>query len=78
VYIYEVKQIVRSESKCFDHLNKKKIHPQDVYHDPKYKNNPFMMGNLGVLRGLNEENPLENCYKYKLPLEKQISIRLKK
>ena len=39
---------VRTESKCFDHLLDKKLHPQEVFHDPKYKVNPFVTDDLGV------------------------------
>ncbi|KAM3139251.1 hypothetical protein pb186bvf_008661 [Paramecium bursaria] len=76
--VYTPKHSFKSESKCFDHLKKKKIHPQDVFHDPKFKNNAFNVENLGVISRFDDQNPMEDINKYKLPLQKQISIRLKK
>lgn len=40
--------IVRNESSCFNFLKNKKIHPKDIFHDIKYKNNPFVLNELGV------------------------------
>jgi hypothetical protein len=67
--------VVRTESKCFDYLNHKKIHPKDIYHDPKYKSNPFVIDDLGIIKS-KITSMAENMSKYKLPLHKQIEIRL--
>ncbi|CAD8133127.1 unnamed protein product [Paramecium octaurelia] len=78
VEIYTPKHSFKSESKCFDFIRNKKIHPQDIFHDIKYKTNPFILSDLGVISGQNDENPIENPQMYKLPLDQQIDIRLKK
>ncbi|CAD8139232.1 unnamed protein product [Paramecium octaurelia] len=78
VEVYTPKHSFKSESKCFDFIRNKKIHPQDIFHDIKYKTNPFILQDLGVIKGQNDENPIENPQIYKLPLDQQIDIRLKK
>ncbi|CAD8061200.1 unnamed protein product [Paramecium sonneborni] len=78
VEVYTPKHSFKSESKCFDFIRNKKIHPQDIFHDIKYKTNPFILTDLGVIKSQNDENPIENPQIYKLPLDQQIDIRLKK
>ncbi|CAK76544.1 unnamed protein product (macronuclear) [Paramecium tetraurelia] len=46
--LYQI--LVRTESKCFDYLNNKKIHPKDIYHDSKYKTNPLVNDDLGIIK----------------------------
>lgn len=60
--------IVRTESKCFEYLNNKKIHPKDIYHDAKYKTNPFVIDDLGIIKS-KKTSQAENMSKYKLPLD---------
>jgi hypothetical protein len=71
--IYTPRFSYRSESKCFEHLNKKKK-AQDVFHDPKLSK--YMSVKIGVLDRKNKPKPTEDSEKYKLPLDRQIEIRL--
>lgn len=49
-HVINLYKVVRNESKCFDYINNKKIHPKDIYHDAKYKSNPFVVDDLGVIK----------------------------
>lgn len=49
-----------------------------MFHDPKLKFNPFNLNDLGVVQKKNQINPHDNTEKYKLPLEKQVKLRLKR
>ncbi|CAD8056176.1 unnamed protein product [Paramecium primaurelia] len=73
--VYTPKHSFRTESKCFEYLNNKKIHPKDIYHDAKYKTNPFVIDDLGIIKS-KKTSQAENMSKYKLPLDQQIEIRL--
>ncbi|CAD8175338.1 unnamed protein product [Paramecium octaurelia] len=73
--VYTPKHSFKTESKCFDYLNNKKIHPKDIYHDAKYKANPFVVDDLGIIKS-KKSSQAENMSKYKLPLDQQIEIRL--
>ncbi|CAD8124085.1 unnamed protein product [Paramecium sonneborni] len=74
--VYTPKHSFRNESSCFNFLKNKKIHPQEVFHDQKYKNNPFVLNDLGVEPNKNQLNFAEYLSKYKLSLQKKVDLRL--
>ncbi|CAD8118508.1 unnamed protein product [Paramecium sonneborni] len=74
--VYTPKHSFRNESSCFNFLKNKKIHPQEVFHDPKYNNNPFVLNDLGVEPNKNQLNFAEYLSKYKLSLQKKVDLRL--
>ena len=65
--IYTPRYSYRSESKCFEHMNKKKK-IQDVFHDPKLSK--YMSVKIGVVDMRNKIKGIEDTEKYKLPLDK--------
>ncbi|CAK64390.1 unnamed protein product (macronuclear) [Paramecium tetraurelia] len=74
--VYTPKHSFRNESSCFNFLKNKKVHPQDVFHDLKYNNNPFLLNGIGVEPNKNQLNFAEYLSKYKLSLQKKVDLRL--